>query len=148
MHDVIFGEDLEGFDHLTKIDKGPFLRERPFLLHELIKRSTSAKFIDKVKVVNSLQHVNIPDEIRAILDCRQNVNLIDCKFFQFRNLLEFLCINDLDRHLLFCFHVNSLVNFTVDSLTQLLKNCKVFDDLAHPTLRKEEEFKIDIKKLE
>ena len=122
MHDVIFGKDLEGFDHLTKIDKGPFLRERPFLLHEFIKRSSIAKFIDKVKVVNSLQHVNIPDDIRASLDCRQNVNLIDCTFFQFRNLLELLRVNDLDRHLLFCFHVNSLVNFTVDSFTQLLKN--------------------------
>jgi hypothetical protein len=27
--------------------------------------------------------------------------------------------------------VNSLVNFTIDSFTQLLKNRIVFDDLAH-----------------
>ena len=131
MHDVIFGKDLESFNHLTKKDQGLFLRERPFLLHEFIKRATITKFIDKVKVVNGLEHVNIPDDIGASLDCRQNVNFIDCTFFQFRNLLELLCINDLDRYLLFCFHVNSLINFTVDSFTQLLKNRIVFNDLAH-----------------
>lgn len=81
MHDVIFGKDLESFNHLTKKDKRLFLRKMPFLLHEFIKRATITKFIDKVKVVNGLEHVNIPDDIGTSLDCRQDVNLIDCTFF-------------------------------------------------------------------
>lgn len=54
MHDVIFGEDLKGLNHLTKVDEGFFLWEGPFFLHEFIESTPITEFIDKIKVVYCL----------------------------------------------------------------------------------------------
>jgi hypothetical protein len=54
MHDVIFWEDFKGFDHLAKVDEGSLFGEGPLLLHEFIKSSAIAEFVDEVKVVYSL----------------------------------------------------------------------------------------------
>jgi hypothetical protein len=146
VHDVIFWKDLKSLHHLTEIDKSSFFREGPFFLHEFVKSSPITEFIDEVKVVDGLQYINVPDDVGTVLDGGENVDFVDGALLKFGDLLELLCIDDLDCHLLFCFHMNCLVNFTVDSFAELFENGVVFNDFAHGRKGNEVKFKMDIKK--
>lgn len=61
----------------------------------------------------------------------EDVDFVDCAFFQFRDFFELLCIDDLDGDLLFGFHMYSFINFTIDSLSELLEYGVIFDDFTH-----------------
>lgn len=131
MHDVIFGKDFESFDHLAEVNEGSFFREGPFLLHKFIKGAAIAVLVNEVKVVDSFEHVDVPDDVRTVLDGRQNVNFIDGAFFKFRDFFELLGVDDLDGDFLFSFHVDRFVYFAIDALSELFKYGVVFDNFAH-----------------
>lgn len=131
MHDVVFGQDFESFDHLAEVGEGSFFGEGPFLLHGFIQSAAIAILVDEVEVVDSLEHVDVPDDVRTVLDGGQNVDFVDRAFFQFWDFFELLRVYHLDRHLLFCFHVHRFVHFAIHALSQLFQDGVIFDDFAH-----------------
>lgn len=131
MHDVIFWKDFESLNHLTEVNQSSLFREGPLFLHEFIESSTIAIFVYKVKVVDSLQHVDVPDDVSTVLDGGENVDFIHGAFLKFGNLFKLLGINNLNCYFLFGFHVNGFVNFAIDALAELFEYWVVFDDFAH-----------------
>lgn len=131
MHDVIFGENFEGFYHLPEIDECSFFREGSLFLHKFIECSSIAKFINKIKVIYSFKHINILDDVRTILNRWQNIYFVYCTLLEFWNLLELVGVDDFDGDLLFSFHMNCLINFSVNSLAELFLHRVIFDNFSH-----------------
>ena len=134
MHDVILRQDFECLNHLPEINERSLLRKRTFFLHEFIQCSSITKFVHEIKVIDSFEHINILDNVGTSLNGREDVNFVDCTLFKFRYLLEFVCVDNLDGHLLFCFHVHCLVDFSIDSFAELLLHRVVLDYLPHFSL--------------
>jgi len=136
MHDVVFSQNPESLNDLFEVNQSSFFRERSFFLHEFIKSSSITILIDEVKVVGSFEHIDILDNIGAVLKSREDVDLIDRAFLQFRYLSEFFCLHDFNSYFLFCSHVNCLIHFCVDSFTELLFKLVVLDYFPHMTNKK------------
>lgn len=134
VHDIVFREYFEGLDHLSEINKCSFFRKRSFFLHESIQCTSVTEFINKIKVIYSFEHIDIFDNIRAGLNGGKNIDFVDCAFLKFWYLFELVCVYDFDGHLKFCFHMYSLVDFTVYSLSQLFLHRVVLDYLPHLSL--------------
>jgi len=59
MHYIASRENFEGFNNLSEISKSSFLREGSFFLHEFVKCSSVAVFVDKIKVIGSFEHIDV-----------------------------------------------------------------------------------------
>jgi hypothetical protein len=114
MHNISPRKHLEGFYHLPKEEKCPLFWEGAFFLHELIHGASVAVLVDEVKVIGSLEHIDVFDDVRAVLECGQDVDFVDCAFLKLRDFLELLSLNYLDGDLLFCLEVHSFVNFSIN----------------------------------
>ena len=117
MHDVVSGQNFEGFDDLPEVNETLFFGEGSLLLHKFIEGASVAELVDEVEVVGGLEHVDVFDDVGAGLEGGEDVDLVDGAFLQLGDLSEFLGLDDLDGHFLFGYHVNCLVNFGVDSLS-------------------------------
>ena len=67
VHDVAFGEDFEGLDHLAEEEEGFFLVEGALLLHEFVHGAAVAELVDEVEVVCCFEHVDVLDDVGAVL---------------------------------------------------------------------------------
>ncbi len=117
MHDIIFGEYFEGFNHLLEVEESFLFREWPILLHLSIQSTSIAILIYEIEIVRCFEHVNVPNDIGAGLDSRENVYFVHCTFLEFRNLPESVCFDYLDRNLLFSFHMNGPEYFSINSFS-------------------------------
>lgn len=81
MHDIASWEYFEGFHHLAEEEECSFFGEGSFLLHEFVHGSSIAVFVDKVEVVGGFEHVDVLDDVRAALECGEDVDFVDSAFF-------------------------------------------------------------------
>ena len=102
---------------MPEVGQTLFFGEGSLFLHKFIKGASIAELIDEVEVVGGFKHVNVFDDVGAGLKGGEDVDLVDGAFLQLGDLPKLLGLNYLDGNFLFGYHVNSLVNFGVDSLS-------------------------------
>lgn len=100
-------------------------------MQKFIKRTSITELVNKVKVVCRFEHINILDNIRTTLECGKNVNLIDSAFLKLGYFSKFFCLNYFDCHLLLGYQVDCFIDFSVNSLSELLLKLVIFNDLPH-----------------
>ena len=130
MHDVIGGQYLEGFDQLLQVLDYLVLGQASILSDFLIKRASIAELIKEVKIIDGLEYLDKPDDIRRVY-LRQHLNFIERAFLQFRVVLETLDVDHLYCYLLAVSTIDSPVHFAVLALAYLLVQRVVLDDLHH-----------------
>jgi len=65
MHYVAAGEYFKSLDHLFEISKCSLLWEGSLLLHEFIKCSSIAIFIDEIEVIGCFEHIDVLNNVGA-----------------------------------------------------------------------------------
>ena len=131
MHNILFSENSEGLNHLSKIYNCSSFCKRPFLLHESIKGSPITEFINKIEIIDSFQHIDILNNIRTVLHRGQNIDLIDCAFLKFWYLFKLISMNNFYCHLEFRLCMDSSIYLSIYSLAKLFLHGVVFDYLPH-----------------
>jgi len=131
MHNVTARKNLESLHHLPEEIKSSLLRERPFFLHQFIHCAAVAILIHKVEIIRSFEHVDVFDDIRAVLESGKYVDFVNCAFLEFGDLFEFLSLNHLYCNLLLSHQMNRFVDFCVNSLPQRLLKFVVLNYFPH-----------------
>lgn len=91
MHDVMFIQNLKPFQYLLQKLHSFMLRKVPIFLYETIKCTPIAVLIDKIKIIRSLQHIDIVDDILALVtDLRQDIDLINGALLELWDVFELL----------------------------------------------------------
>ena len=131
VHDITSGEDFEGLEDLPKVDEGFLFGEDSLFLHEFVESTAVAVFIDEVEIISGFEHVDVLDNVGAVLESGEDVDLVDRALFQFGYLFELLGLDDLDGDLLLVDQVDGLVDLGVDPFSQLFLEFVVLYDLSH-----------------
>lgn len=130
MHDVIGSQYLESLDQLLEILDDLMLGQASILPDFLIEGASIAKLIKEVKIIDGLEYLNEPDNIRRV-DLGQHLYFIERAFLQFRIVFESFNIDDLHCHLLVISAIDAAVHLSVLPLADLFMQRVILDDLHH-----------------
>ena len=131
MHDVMFVQYSEGFNNLCEICQGCLFWQCSLLFQEFFQGATVTELIDEVKVINSFQHVEVFDDVRACFQISQNADLVVSSFLEFRVLFEFFGFDHFDGDLLLGLDIDSPVDCGVSSSSDLVLQRVVLNHLPH-----------------
>lgn len=131
MHDVMFIQHAKSLNNLRKIRQCYLLRETSFFLEHFLKSTTVAVLIDKVKIIDSLEHIEVFDDMLAGLEIGQDVDLIEGALLQLRKLFELVSLDHLYGYLLLVLHVDCPVDGGVHPTTYLVLQRVILDHLPH-----------------
>jgi hypothetical protein len=131
VHDVAGSEDAEGLDQLLKIGENPGLGETAVPANVLVEGASVAELVEEVEVVDGLEDLNEADDVRGV-DAREHLDLVEGALLQLRVLLEAPDVDHLRSHLAASAPVDSAVDLAVLSLSDLLVQRVVLNDLNHP----------------
>ena len=131
MHDIMLWQNLEGFDYLSEVRQSLLLWQWSLLFKQFLKGTSIAKLIHEVKIIDSFEHIEVLDDMLAWFKVSKDVDLVIGALFKFGVLLEFLCFDHLDSHLLLVLHVNSTIDCGVHAATDLVLQRVVFNHLTH-----------------
>lgn len=121
MHYIVLAQDAETLEYLPQELDGFLLGESALPLEEHVESAAIAKLVDEIEIICGLKHVDVlDDEVRFLLELRQNVHFVDGALLQFGNVSELAGLNDLDGHFLQGFHVDGAIHLGVDPFTQAL----------------------------
>ena len=116
---MMFVENAEGLYDLTEVCEGKFLVQKLVFLEDFFEVTTVTELVDKVKIVDCFEHVEVSDDMGTGLEISEDADLVICAFFQFGKLFELLSFDHLDRYLLLGFHVDCLIDSRVHSSSDL-----------------------------
>ena len=118
VHNVFLCKNFEGVGKLSKIDQALLFSKRTVFFQNFFKCAPVAVFINEIEIVNCLEHIEISDDVGTVLQLCQGVDFIDGTFLKFGHLLKLIGLHHFDGHLLLGDHVDSFVDFGVNSLSQ------------------------------
>ena len=90
MHNVVFGECLEGLEYVSEIGQSFCLVEVPLRLDKFLECTPIAILIHKVVVVDCLQYLYEFDHMIVLLDVGKRLDLVYGALLQFGAHLELL----------------------------------------------------------
>ena len=134
MHDIVFIEDLKSVDELFKNEKCIFLVDKLIFSKNWFKRSSVAKLINEVEIVWSFEHIDVFDDMLIFFDVCEDIDLIDCTFFQFFIFLEAANLNNLDCVLLVIIFVDRSINFSVCTFSDYLVKSVILNYANHQSI--------------
>ena len=131
MHDIVLVEDLEGIEELFKNKKSLLLGQSSLLFENAFQSAPITVFVNKVTVIRGFQHIDILDDVFVLFYVGENVDFIDCAFFELLVLFESSDFDDFDGVLFIIVFVDRPVDLSISSFTDNFVQCVVFDDSNH-----------------
>lgn len=80
MHNIIFIKYLKSVNKLFEDEQGVLLTDNSFFTKQSLESASIAILINKIKVIGSLKHVDILDNMFMFFNIGQYVDLVDCAF--------------------------------------------------------------------
>ena len=131
MHDIV---PIKYFKCLKKLSKNLecfFFFKRAFFLKSLEEIATIAILIDKIVVMFGLEVIYVPDDVFAVGDGGESVDLIDGACFQQLIFLIFFNGYNFDGKLSHFFGIDGSIDFTKISFSNFLDQSIVINYLDH-----------------
>ena len=130
MHNMLRREDLKSIQNLRKVCHRLSLLQWTFRLDNIFQGALVAELIEKVEIVGSFEYLYELNDVRGI-DFGEDLYFVEGAFLQFRKLLEFLHIDNLNSHFLFVSGINASIDLSVLPFADLFVEGVIFDDLYH-----------------
>ena len=131
MHDVMFIQHAKSLNNLREIRQCYLFRETSFFLEHFLKSTTVAVLIYEVEIIDSLEHIEVFDDMLAGLEIGQDVDLIEGALLQLRKLFKLIRFDHLYGHFLLVLHVDCPVDCGVHPTTYLVLQRVILDHLPH-----------------
>lgn len=131
MHDIVFIEHLERVDKLLENQQCVLLRDDPFLPEHTLQSAPITVLVNKVKVIRSLEHVDVLDDVLMLLNVRKYVDLVDRTLLQLLVFLKPPHFDYLNSVLLVIVFVYGSIHLPIGTLTDYLVQGVVLDDAYH-----------------